>query len=49
MDDPVNGPILSGTTYVFVLRFPVIVGEEVLVGDGIHVNVVFVIGGERKE
>ena len=26
-------------TYVFILHLPVVVGEEVLVGDGIHINV----------
>ena len=38
-NDPVNGAVLSGVVYVLVLCFPVIVGEEVLVSDGIHVNV----------
>ena len=38
-DDPVNGMVLSGTTGILVLCFPVIVGEEVSVSDGIHVNV----------
>ena len=38
-DNPVDGTVLSGTTYVFILCLPVIVGEEVLVGDGVYVNV----------
>ena len=38
-DDPVNGTVLSSATDVFVLHLPVIVGEEVLVDDGIHINV----------
>ena len=37
-DDPVNGAVLSGATNVFVFRFPVVISEEVLVGDGIHIN-----------
>ena len=31
--------VLFGTTDVLVLRFPVIVGEEVLVSDGVHIHV----------
>ena len=38
-DDSVNGAVLSGATYVFILRLPVVVGEEGLVGDGVHVHV----------
>ena len=38
-DDPVNGAVLSGVAYVFILRLPVIVGKEVLIGGGVYVNV----------
>ena len=34
-----DGAILFGTGDVFALRLPVVVGEEVLVGDSIHVYV----------
>ena len=33
----IDGMILLGTGDVFALRLPVVVGEEVLVGDSIHV------------
>ena len=38
MDDPVDGAILLGVGDVFTLGFPVIVGEEVFVGDGIYID-----------
>ena len=40
-DDPVDGAVLFGPRDVLVLRFPVVVSEEVSVGDGIHVNVLW--------
>ena len=38
-DDSVDGAILSGAGDVFTLRFPVVVGIEMLVNDSVHVNV----------
>ena len=38
-NDSVDGAILLGTGDVFALGFPIVIGEEVLVGDGVHVNV----------
>ena len=31
--------VLLGTSDVFALRLPVVIGEEVLVGDSVHINV----------
>ena len=41
MDDPVNGAVLSGMVYVFIVRLPVIVGEEVLVDDGVDIDMLW--------
>ena len=48
-DDSVDGAVLSGTTDVFALCLPVIVGEEVLIGDGIHVDVLQGLNGGMGE
>ena len=37
-DDSVNGTVLSGAANVFALHLPVIVGEEVSVGDSVDIN-----------
>ena len=37
-DNPIDGAILFGAGDVFVLGLPIIVGEEVLVGEGVYVN-----------
>ena len=38
-DDSVDGVILLSAGDVFTLCLPVVVGEEVLVGDSVHINV----------
>ena len=38
-DDPVDCPVLSGTEDIFVLHFPIIICEEMLISDGINVGV----------
>ena len=38
-DDSVNGAILPSAGDVLILSFPVVVGKEVLIYDGIHVGV----------
>ena len=38
LDDSVNSMVLSSVNDVFVLSFPFIVGEQVLVSDGIDVS-----------
>ena len=49
-DDSVDSAILLGTGDVFALRLPVVVGEEVLVGDSVHVHVLRRFdGGTDKE
>ena len=37
-DDPIDGTILFGAGDVFILGFPIVVGEEVSVGDGIDIG-----------
>ena len=41
MDDSVNGVILLGVGDVLILGFPVVVGEEMLIYDGVHVGVLW--------
>ena len=38
-DDSVDGAVLSGTDNVFVLRFPIVVCEEVLVDNSVDIGV----------
>ena len=38
-NNPVDSAVLSSVADVFVLGLPVVVGEEVLVGDSIDINV----------
>ena len=39
MDNPIDSMVLLGASDVFALRLPVVIGEEVLVGDSVHINV----------
>ena len=39
LNDSVNGAILLGAGDIFILSLPVVVGEEMLICDGIHVGV----------
>ena len=38
-DDSIDSTVLFGASDVFALRLPVVIGEEVLVGDSVHINV----------
>ena len=38
-NNPVDSAVLSSAADVFVLGLPVVVGEEVLVGDSVDINV----------
>ena len=49
MNDSMDGTILSGAGDVFTLRFPIIVGIEVLVGDSIYVEVLWGFDGGSDE
>ena len=40
MDDLVDSLVLSGTADVFILSFPIVIREEMLVSDGINIGVV---------
>ena len=48
-DDSVDGAILLGAGDIFVLRLPVVVSEEVLVGDSVHINVSWRFDGGSDE
>ena len=41
MDDSVDGAVLSGVAYVFVLSFPVVIHKEMLINDGINIGVLW--------
>ena len=49
LDDSVDGTILPGVGDVFIFGFPVVVGKEVLVYDGIHVGVSWGFNGGSGE
>ena len=40
-DDSVDGVVLSGTAYILVLGFPVIIHEEMLINNGVNVGVLW--------
>ena len=48
-DDSVDGIVLSGMSDVFVLGFPIVIHEEVLVNDGINIGVSWWFDGESGE
>ena len=48
-DDSVDGVILLSAGDVFTLCLPVVVGEEVLVGDGVHVYMSWGFDGGTNE
>ena len=48
-DNPIDGAILFGSGDVFALRLPVIIGEEVLVGDSVHTYVSWGFDGGSDE
>ena len=37
-DNSVDGAVLSGTGDIFALRFPIVIGEEVVVGDSVYIH-----------
>ena len=39
MDDSVDGAVLSGTAYILVLSFPVVICKEMLIDNGVNVGV----------
>ena len=48
-DELVNGVILLSVGDVLILGFPVIVGKEVLVYDGVHIGVLWGFNGGSGE
>ena len=48
-DDPVDGTILFGAGDVVTLGLPIIVGEEMFVGDGIYVDMLWGFDGGSDE
>ena len=49
MDDSVDGAVLSGVAYVFVLSFPVVIHKEMLINDGINIGVLWAFNGGSGE
>ena len=49
MDDSVDWAVLFGAGDVFAFRLPVVVGEEVVVGDSVHVYVSWRFNGGSDE
>ena len=49
MDDSVDSAVLLGTGDVFALRLLVVVGEEVLVSDSVHVHMLWRFDGGTDE
>ena len=49
LDNPIDSTILFGASDVFALCLPVVVGEEVLVGDGVHIYVSWGFDGGADE
>ena len=47
--NPIDSTVLPGVADVFVLSFPVVVGEEVLVIDGIYINMSWGFNGGLSE
>ena len=48
-DDSVDGAVLSGTTDVFILGFPIVISEEVLIYNCVNVGVTWGFNGWSSE